>query len=437
VPTLAAFSILALTVSLSLVRPRIGRWRIHHAQAGIIGAVLTVATGVIPLELLGVAARLLAIPVITIVSLMVITLVADKAGLFGILASQLARRARGNGRALFASLFFTGTLVGTVFTNDAAVLIFTPLVFDLVERIAGEDWGIQKKLPFYFAVLYVANLVGALVIANPINIVVSSLFKIGFVEYARWMLLPAAVSVAVSYAGLQLFFRRSIPERFDLPEDMKHAAPWTALQRVCGAVLLLTLLGFFVEPWSRVPTWVVAVGGALVMLAVRAGIARRGVGPVFRGVGWDVLIFLCAMFIVGMGLRSVGFTHVLGRALADVSAGDPARLRVAAGVLAATCSAIINNHPTADMMAWVIQDFSLPILDQKVLAFAALIGGDLGPKMLPIGSLAALMWFRLLRDRGVEIPYSLYVKIGVPVTLAALLASLATLNLEVWFAGGI
>jgi arsenical pump membrane protein len=400
----------------------------------LIGALLTVATGIIPPDLLLVAGRLLALPVVTIVSLMVITLVAEKAGLFEILAAALARGARGNGRVLFTSLFFTGTLVGTVFTNDAAVLIFTPLVFHLVERIGG-NWAIERKLPFYFAVLYVANLVGGLVIANPINIVVSSFFRIGFVEYARWMLLPAAASILVSYAGLRFFFGRAIPERFELPLEMRTRTRPGRLQIWCAVVLLVTLIGFFSEGWSGIPTWLVAAAGAATLLALHTRLGSGGVRPVFRRVGWDVVLFLCGMFVVGMGLRNVGFTHMLGEMISGFSGGDPARMRLSTGLLAGVCSAFMNNHPIAGMMAWVIQDFSLSLAQQKFLAFAALIGGDLGPKMLPIGSLAALMWFRLLRDRGVEIPYSLYVKIGVPVTLLAIVCSLLALNLEVAFAG--
>ena len=53
------------------------------------------------------------------------------------------------------------------------MLIFTPLVFDLVEEVEGKDWTLSNKIPSYFAVLYVANVAGALVISNPINIVVA------------------------------------------------------------------------------------------------------------------------------------------------------------------------------------------------------------------------------------------------------------------------
>jgi arsenical pump membrane protein len=431
--SVAAVSVLALTVTLSLSRPRIGSFRIHHAQASLIGAALTILLGIAPPDMLVVAARILALPVLTIVSLMIITLIAERAGLFDVLARAIARGARGSGGRLFALIFVTGTIVGTFFTNDAAVLIFTPLVFGLIERVSAGRWTLGQKLPFYFSVLYVGNLVGALVIANPINVVVSSLFSIGFVEYARWMVIPAAVSIAVSFAGLWIFFGASVPRRFELPaEPVPEEGSRRRLRAYCAIALSLTLVGFFAEAWTTVPTWLVAFSGAIALLLLHSVLGRGGVRPIFRGVGWDVIAFLCGMFVVGMGLRNAGLTTAIGDAIRDLSSNDASRMRLATGLIAAVCSAVINNHPTAGIMAWTIQDFRLPELDTKLLAFSALVGGDLGPKMLPIGSLAALMWFRLLRDRGVEIPYGLYVRIGIPVTLAAVVASLLALNLESW-----
>ena len=124
----AAFSILALTVSLSLARPRVRGHRVEHAIAAALGAALSIALGIVPLELLATALRLLFAPILTIVSLMVITLIAERAGLFELLSRGIAAAARGRGHRLFAYVFVCGTVTGVVFTNDAAVLIFTPLV---------------------------------------------------------------------------------------------------------------------------------------------------------------------------------------------------------------------------------------------------------------------------------------------------------------------
>jgi arsenical pump membrane protein len=131
----AAFSVLLVTVTLSLSRPRLGPLHIHHSWAAVFGAFLTLALGLVPVTMVRVAVEMLFFPILTIVSLMVITLVAEQAGIFQAIAVKISRAAGGSGPRLFAYLFFAGTLTGTVFTNDAAVLIFTPLVFGLIEHL--------------------------------------------------------------------------------------------------------------------------------------------------------------------------------------------------------------------------------------------------------------------------------------------------------------
>lgn len=427
----AAFSILALTVGLSLGRPKIGWLRIQHSVAAVLGAFLTLIFGLVtPAQALA-AVRLLTFPILTIASLMVITLVAEQAGLFEILARRVARDAGGSGSRLFAFLFLGGTVVGSVFTNDAAVLIFTPLVFHLAQEVRDESWGKDAAVPFYFAVLYVANLVGALVISNPINIIVGSLFGIGFMEYARWMVAPALASIAVSYVGLRLVFRRALPKTYSVPAPVVLNAGRRRFLLVNTAVLGLALVGFFTEEWTGVPPWLVAVTGALLLLGLHGAMNGGRTWTILRGVGWDVLIFVVGIFIVVTGLRETGLSDQIAQFLKWVSGSSLSALTFATGLVAAIASAVVNNHPTAGMMAHIIGGLHLPPFEQKMAVFSALVGGDLGPKMLPIGSLAALIWFRILRNGGVKIRYSLYIRIGVPVTLAAVLLSILTLNLEI------
>lgn len=129
---------------------------------------------------------------------------------------------------------------------------------DVGDHDAEENRDPGKALAFYFAVLYIGNLVGAFVISNPINIVVSAFFGIRFGEYARWMVLPALVSIVVSFLGLALFFRKAMPSTYRIPTPRVLDALRLRFLGVCVLVLALTLAGFFSEGWTGFPPWLVA-----------------------------------------------------------------------------------------------------------------------------------------------------------------------------------
>jgi arsenical pump membrane protein len=61
-------------------------------------------------------------------------------------------------------------------------------------------------------------------------------------------------------------------------------------------------------------------------------------------------------------------------------------------------------------------------------ALAALIGGDLGPRLLPMGSLAGLLWIDSLRRMNVEVSLEDFVRVGVAITIPTLAVSLAMLG---------
>lgn len=60
-------------------------------------------------------------------------------------------------------------------------------------------------------------------------------------------------------------------------------------------------------------------------------------------------------------------------------------------------------------------------------AFAALVGGELGPRLLPIGSLASLLWYDLLRKHDVVVGVPTFVRIGLALTIPSLVVSLGLL----------
>lgn len=403
-------------------------WRHRFAPlAGGALALLLLATGrLVQLADVTETLRLLWRPAITITSVMLMSACAQYLGLFEALASLIEPTTRGPVRRAFGRVFALSAITSAVLSNDAAILVLTPTVISLLRAVYPKRHP-RFTVPFSFAVFYSAG-VAPLVTGNPMNVVVASHAGIGFNQYALLMIPVALVGALVTYPLLARQFAD------ELADEAPALGEWPQRQRaVRGSALVVlvtlavVLVAYPVISYLDGPLWAVAGAGAMVAITAaladggrRRPPARTTLAYLGRETSWELLPFLTAVLLVARGFSAAGVVDVLVGILSDT----PAPLATM-GTLSAAGAATINNHPMAMIGALAVERLQTP--SATYLTLAGLIGGDLGPRLLPIGSLAGLLWFGILRHHGLELSVLRFVRIGVVVTIPALVASLGAL----------
>jgi arsenical pump membrane protein len=194
----------------------------------------------------------------------------------------------------------------------------------------------------------------------------------------------ALVGLLVACAALALVFRKEIAD--DIPGRGPEAAPlppvsaaeWQAL-----SVLALSFGAYPIVSYLDGPMWAVAASGASLGILICARHRVATPRQLTAAVAWDVLFFLFAVFVMVQGLRRAGAVGLL-TGLYSHASGPRAQI-VGIGLISAGGSALLNNHPMAILNALAIHDLQGA---ERRHILAALVGGDLGPRLLPIGSLA-------------------------------------------------
>lgn len=402
---------------LSLPRTRIGP-SLGPAAAGAFGVAVLLAAGVVSLDDLAGGFAVLWRPFVAVLSLMVMTSVAERLGVLEYFTT-LIRPSPGEAVArTFRNVFVLGVVTSAALNNDAAVLLLTPLVVDLARRTYPERPDLV--VPFAFAVFTAAG-VAPLVTANPMNLVVADVAGIGFNAYAARMIPIAIAGWITAYLMLRLVFRRQL--RAAIPaaprrRDVRLSSGGTQFL----ALMLVSLGSYPVLSYAGGPVWIVAAATAVLGVALCRYHRAASPRALVAAVSWETLVFLFCVFVIAIGLRNVGFVDRIADLYA-APAGEAAKALLI-GVSSAVGSAVLNNHPMSIINALAIGRLPEPRQD---LILAALIGGDLGPRLLPMGSLAALLWLAALRRQGVQIGATGFVRVGVAVTIPALAVSLLLL----------
>ncbi len=393
-------------------------WRPHGWGPTLgAGAAVSVAAlgGAVQLSDIGAAMSAQWRAYVTLASVMTMTSTAERMGLFHRLAAVIEPRTRGAVRRAFRITFVLSAIVATLFSNDAAILVMTPTVIVLLRTVYPRRHP-KFVVPFAMAVFASAG-VAPFVISNPMNLILADHLGIGFNEYAVRMVPVALAGWAVAYAVLRWIFRDVLSDAAPALGDWTHTPPTTRGAWAVLAVVAMTLCAYPIASYFDVPMWpVAAVGGTLCLTA--SLVARHSARSIAGGIAWTIFPFLLGVFVVAVALERVGVVTGL-RAL---YAGRFSMTVV--GVTSAIGSALLNNHPMSVLNAFALQGTSDP---GHVHAFAALVGGDLGPRLLPMGSLASLLWYDLLRRHGLLVSVATFVRVGALLTAPTLAVSLGIL----------
>jgi arsenical pump membrane protein len=400
-----SLALLALTLATAIVRPRL------EAVVSVPCALAVILIGALSWSEAGDELRAIAPTLGFLAAMLVVAMLCDREGLFAAAGAWMAGASRGEPVRLLALVFVVAALVTATLSLDTTVLLLTPVVLTTVARL-----GLRPRPPAT-ACVHLANSASLLLpISNLSNLLALDASGISFLRFAGLMALPWLAAIAVEWVVLRRAFADELALAPTPPAPTAPAtpAPPARVPPHVPVVLGLALVAFAASSAVHVaPAWIALA--AAVALGVPALVrATATAADIARSVSVPFLAFVAGLAVIVDGARDHGLEDAVA-ALVPGGESLPALLAIAA--VAAVLANVVNNLPAILIL--------LPIVAGAgpVAVLAALIGVNCGPNLTYVGSLATMLWRRVLHAHG-EAPSAVaFTRLGLVVVPATLLAS--------------
>jgi arsenical pump membrane protein len=162
-----------------------------------------------------------------------------------------------------------------------------------------------------------------------------------------------------------------------------------------------------------------AIIGSILLLAWRWYYLKISPVDMLKKTPWYILVFAFCMYVIIYGLHNIGLTQMLIQFFQPIVSQDILHASVMMGVLVSVLSNLFNNHPALMVGTLTLTNMGLDPLTLKISYLASVIGSDIGSLLLPIGTLATLMWMHILKKSKVKISWRHYLKVTsvvIPIT---------------------
>jgi arsenical pump membrane protein len=436
--------------------------------------------GIVPLSDILKITQIVSGAAITILSTIVMSIVLDSIGFFRWAAFNLVNLAKGSGVLLYWYINLLCFLMTMFFNNDGSILITTPIIIHILTILKLK---VNQQFPFLLSGALVATASSApIAVSNLANLIAMKIVGLELNSYVSMMFVPSMIGITSISILLFYYFRKDIPQTilvlpvsfmnedppFSLPRHPladnvnpryphhpRHLQHLQRLQhlnfrhprhsladngyppetqksifKVCIAIVILTRAGLFVGAGLGIPIEWIGIFGALLLIGYRWYI--KGVAPydILKKTPWHIILFAFSIYVVVYGLHNIGLTGLIVKLLREPLAANHLNASLISGGLLTVMSNLFNNLPSVMIGTFTLTAMSLDIPTLQIAYLATIIGADIGSLIIPMGTLASLIWMFLLRKNGIKISWKDCLKVTIKVIPIGLLISL--LSLYVW-----
>jgi arsenical pump membrane protein len=363
--------LIALCLGTAVVRP----FGLSEAAIAVPCAVIAMLTGATDAHTAATSLRGLGPTVAFLAAILAFGQLCATEGVFDYLGSVTAHLSGGAPKRLLLLVVGLAAVITATLTLDATVVLVTPVVLATTARMSAPG------RPHSYACAHIANSGSLLLpVSNLTNLLAFAASGLSFGRFAAVMALPWVLACVLDWGSLRLTFRGDLDTSVASPPPVR-AAPRSAL-----TVLGLTVSGFVLTTaFGIAPAWA-ALAGCIALAGPQLVHRRTRPATLLAAASPGFCAFVLCLGILVAGVLGHGVDRWLTRLLPSGSGLLPL---LGLALIAAALANLVNNLPTTLALVPLVAASPLAVL-------AVLVGVNVGPNATYPGSLATLLWRRML-----------------------------------------
>lgn len=390
---------------IGIIFTRLPKVNIDRPSAAFIGAVAMLAFSVVSFEE---AVSFIDFNTIFLLLGMMIVVAALKFdGFFNLITEKTLQFANSRLKLLIGVVFISG-IASAFLVNDAVVLIFTPIIISICQRVK------INPLPYLIAEILSSNIGSVMTITgNPQNMLIGLNSGISYTDFLLKLMPISFIGMVLCIVVVRFIYKKEFKDSSPLIYTPTHNYNFKDMYSSI-IVFGLVVLAFFFGKLLGMSIAVIALAGASLIILF----GKHKPEKLIKDVDWVLLLFFASLFIVVGAVQKVGLLDgILNIGLEENFAG-----LISIHSISLVLSQILSNVPYTVLMLPLMN-----VVDSETLWLALASASTLAGNATIIGAMANIIVIESADRFGVKIGFWEFFKSGIIITILTFIVSVSLL----------